>query len=203
MRTTLLAVLLVLACGGKDAAPAAAAGGTKAVPAADSPFKPNDIVLDHAVTTIEGKPANLADYRGKAVLLVNTASQCGFTPQYAGLQELYGEMKGRGLEVLAFPSDDFGNQEPGTPEEIKNFVASKFAVEFPMFDKVHATGPEISPLYKTLTEQTGDGIRGEVKWNFTKFLVDPKGRVVARFEPGVEPGDPKLRAAIEAALPAG
>lgn len=203
MRTSsLLAVLLVAACGGKAADPAPGKADAKTA-AADSPFEPNDVVIDHEVTTIEGKPAKLSDYRGKAVLLVNTASECGFTPQYAGLQKLYGEMKGKGLEVLAFPSDDFGHQEPGTPEQIKTFVDDKFAVEFPMFDKVHATGPEISPLYKTLSQETGEGIKGEVKWNFTKFVVDPKGRVVARFEPDVEPDDPKLRAAIEAALPTG
>lgn len=202
MRRLLFAVLVVAACGGKDPAAPAAAGKDPPAEAA-SPFKPNDVVLDHAVTTLDGKPASLADYRGKAVLVVNTASQCGLTPQYAGLQKLYGEFRGRGLEVLAFPSDDFGHQEPGNAEEIRSFVDEKFAVEFPMFDKIHTTGPEIAPLYKTLTEQTGEGIRGEVKWNFTKFVVDPTGRVVARFDPDVEPDDPKLRAAIEAALPTG
>lgn len=190
----------VLACADKPATPAAGGSAKADTKAADSAFKPNDVVLDHEVTTIEGKPVKLSDYRGKALLVVNTASECGFTPQYAGLQRLYGELRGRGLEVLAFPSDDFGHQEPGSPEEIRKFVDSEFSVEFPMFDKVHATGPEISPLYETLSNKTGDGIRGEVKWNFTKFVVDTKGRVVARFAPDVEPDDPKLRAAIEAAL---
>ena len=132
---------------------------------------------------------------------MNTASECGYTPQYAGLQKLYGEFRDRGLEVLAFPSDDFGGQEPGTNEQIRSFVDENFQIEFPMFDKLHATGPEIAPLYKTLSERTGEGIRGEVKWNFTKFVVDADGKVVARFEPDVEPDDPRLRAAIEAALP--
>ncbi len=199
MRQTLLALLVVVACGGENAAPNTAGAPAKAA-AADSPFRPNDVVIDHAVTTIEGKPASLADYRGKTVLLVNTASQCGYTPQYAGLQQLYAELSGRGLEILAFPSDDFGHQEPGDAEAIRTFVDEKFNVQFPMFDKVHATGPEISPLYKTLTQDTGEGIRGEVKWNFTKFVVDPKGRVVARFESDVDPQDPKVRAAIEAAM---
>ncbi len=198
MRYVLLASLLVsLGCSGKDSG-AGKTGDTKA--AAASPFKPNDVVLDHDVTTLEGKPASLKDYRGKAVLVVNTASECGYTPQYAGLQKLYTELKPKGFEVLAFPSDDFGHQEPGDAATIRGFVDENFSIDFPMFDKVHAKGPEISPLYKTLSEQTGEGIKGEVKWNFTKFVVDKKGRVVARFEPDVEPDDPRLRAAIDAAL---
>jgi len=198
MRTALLALLVVAACSGKDST-SVKTGDTKTA-AVDSRFKPNDVVLEHDVTTLDGKPASLKDYRGKAVLVVNTASECGYTPQYAGLQKLYAEMKPKGLEILAFPSDDFGHQEPGDATAIRGFVDENFSIEFPMFDKVHAKGPEISPLYKTLSEQTGEGIKGEVKWNFTKFVVDKNGRVVARFEPDTEPDDPKLRAAIDAAL---
>lgn len=205
MRLGIVATLaLAAACGAK---PEPTASSTKSEPAkADtvkSPFAPNDIVLDHEVQTLDGKSTSLASYRGKALLVVNTASQCGYTPQYAGLQQLYAEYRGKGLEVLAFPSDDFGGQEPGNNEEIRSFVDDKFAVEFPMFDKVHAKGPEIAPLYKTLSEQTGDGIKGEIEWNFTKFVVDPKGRVVARFAPDVDPKDPRVIAAIEGALPKG
>jgi glutathione peroxidase len=202
----LLAVIFstIVACGGTpDPATPAKAEPTPPEAPMPSPFSPNDTVLDHEVQTLDGKTTSLASYRGKALLVVNTASQCGYTPQYAGLQQLYGQYRGKGLEVLAFPSDDFGNQEPGSPEEIRSFVDDKFAVEFPMFDKVHAKGPEISPLYKTLSEQTGAGIKGEIEWNFTKFVVDPKGRVVARFAPDVDPKDPKVIAAIEAALPKG
>ncbi len=170
-------------------------------PPASSPFTPNDVVLDQDVAMLDGTRASLASYRGKALLVVNTASECGYTPQYAGLQKLYGELKPRGLEVLAFPSDDFGHQEPGDAQEIRTFVDEKFAIEFPMFDKVHAKGPDISPVYRALAEQSGDGIRGEVKWNFTKFIVDPQGKIVARFEPEVEPDDPTLRAALESVLP--
>jgi glutathione peroxidase len=208
-----VALALAAACGAK---PEPTASSTKSEPAkadtvksADSAqpgradFSPNDVVLDHEVQTLDGKSTSLASYRGKALLVVNTASQCGYTPQYAGLQQLYAEYRGKGLEVLAFPSDDFGGQEPGTNEEIRSFVDDKFAVEFPMFDKVHAKGPEIAPLYKTLSEQTGDGIKGEIEWNFTKFVVDPKGRVVARFAPDVDPKDPRVIAAIEGALPKG
>ena len=136
------------------------------------------------------------------MLIVNTASECGFTPQYAKLQELYGRYKDRGLVVLGFPSNDFGGQEPGDAAQIKDFVTSKYAVDFPMMNKVHAKGPEIAPLYKTLTEDTPEGIRGEVKWNFTKFLVDPQGRVVGRFESPVDPLGADMLAAIEKVLPA-
>jgi glutathione peroxidase len=166
-------------------------------------FSPNDVVLDHEVTMLDGTTKKLSEYRGKAVLVVNTASECGYTPQYADLQSLYGQYRERGLEVVAFPSDDFGGQEPGNAEEIRQFVDDKYAVEFAMFDKVHAKGPDISAVYRTLSEQTGAGIAGEVKWNFTKFLVDPKGRVVARFEPNVRPTDPEVIAEIERVLPQG
>lgn len=158
-------------------------------------------VLDHTVKLLDGKDRSLAEYRGKALLVVNTASECGFTPQYADLQEVYAKYKERGLEVLAFPSNDFGGQEPGTPEEIRKFVDSKFNVEFEMFDKVVIKGADKSPLYKTLTEETPDGIKGDVQWNFTKFLVDPQGHVVQRFESAVSPTDPEVTAAIEKVLP--
>ncbi len=159
-------------------------------------------ILDHEVETLEGTKQKLSDYRGKAVLLVNVASECGYTPQYAQLQELYGRYKDRGLVVLGFPSNDFGGQEPGDAKQIKEFVTSKFAVDFPMMAKVHATGPEKAPLYKTLTEETPESMRGEVKWNFTKFLVDPTGKVVARFESKVEPTSPEVIGAVEQVLPA-
>jgi glutathione peroxidase len=158
-------------------------------------------VLDHEVKLLDGTAKSLADYRGKALLVVNTASECGFTPQYADLQEVYAKYKDRGLEVLAFPSNDFGAQEPGTPEDIRKFVDSKYSVEFEMFDKVVITGDDKTPLYQTLTEETPEGIKGDVKWNFTKFLVDPQGRVVKRFESPVSPTDPQVITAIEAVLP--
>ncbi len=177
---------------------------TKPEPAKTAPAVIVDAgpTLDHEVETLEGTKQKLSDYRGKAVLLVNVASECGYTPQYAQLQELYGRYKERGLVVLGFPSNDFGGQEPGDAKQIKDFVTSKFAVDFPMMAKVHAKGPEIAPLYKTLTEETPETMKGEVKWNFTKFLVDPNGKVVARFESAVEPMSPELTAAVEKALPA-
>ena len=159
-------------------------------------------VITHVVETLDGGQQDLGELRGKAVLIVNTASECGFTPQYAKLQELYGRYKDRGLVVLGFPSNDFGGQEPGDAEAIKSFVASEYAIDFPMMAKVHAKGPEIAPLYQTLTEETGEGLSGEVKWNFTKFLIDPQGKVIARFESPVDPMSPEVVAAVESALPA-
>ena len=159
-------------------------------------------VLDHTVKAIDGTDKSLADFRGKALLVVNTASQCGYTPQYEGLQELYAKYKERGFEVLAFPSNDFGAQEPGTEDEIASFVDDKYGVQFPMFAKVPVKGDGKVPLYTTLTEQTPDGINGEIKWNFTKFLVDPQGHVIARFEPNVDPMDTDLTGKLESVLPA-
>jgi len=183
-----------------SAAPTTPAAPTEAAPAPTA-VAASGPVLDHEVKLLDGTEKSLADYRGKALLVVNTASECGFTPQYADLQELYAKYKERGLEVLAFPSNDFGGQEPGTPEDIRKFVDSKYSVEFEMFDKVVIKGDEKAPLYKTLTEETPDGIKGEVQWNFTKFLVDPQGRVVQRFESAVSPTDPQVIAAVEQVLP--
>ena len=158
-------------------------------------------IIDHDVETLSGEAVSLASYRGKALLIVNTASQCGFTPQYADLQKLYERYKGRGLEVLAFPSNDFGGQEPGSPDEIRAFVDGEFSVTFPMFAKVHAKGDKKSPLYRTLTEETSGDLEGEVRWNFTKFVVDPDGRPVARFGSMTSPLDDDVIAAVEKALP--
>lgn len=205
LRSLALLALVAVACD-SSSTPAKPAPAAEPAKVAQAEAKPSAAAegptLDHTVETIEGGQQKLADLRGKAVLIVNTASQCGFTPQYAKLQELYGRYKERGLVVLGFPSNDFGEQEPGDANQIKEFVASKFAVDFPMMNKVHAKGPEIAPIYKTLTEETPEGIRGEVKWNFTKFLIDPSGHVVARFESAVDPLAPEVTGAIEKVLPA-
>ena len=158
-------------------------------------------VVDHTVETLEGESLDLGSFRGRPMLIVNTASKCGYTPQYESLQKLHETYGERGLVVLGFPSNDFGNQEPGTAEEIGAFCRLNYGVTFPMMAKVHTKGPEQAPLYRTLTADTGDGIRGEVRWNFTKFLVDAEGRVVARFEPAVDPMDPQLTSAVEKLLP--
>jgi glutathione peroxidase len=134
------------------------------------------------------------------VLVVNTASKCGLTPQYEGLETLYERYRGRGFEVLAFPANDFLGQEPGTNEEIAEFCTTRFSTSFPLFAKIHVKGEEIAPLYAWLTRDSGHP--GEIEWNFAKFLVGPDGRVIARFHPDVEPLDPDLVAKVEAALPA-
>ena len=161
------------------------------------------VLIDHEVSDIDGKVVKLSDYRGQALLIVNTASQCGFTPQYAKLQELYGMNKDKGLVVLAFPSDDYGGQEPGTNEEISSFVASKYSVEFPMMDKVATKGEDMIPLYRALTKESPEELRGPVRWNFTKFLVDKEGYVVARFESPKDPLSDEVQAAIAKTLSAG
>ena len=159
-------------------------------------------VIDHTVRTLEGEELDLATFRGRPMLIVNTASKCGYTPQYAGLQELHERYVAAGLVVIGFPSNDFGNQEPGSPDEIRSFCEDTYSVTFPLMAKVATKGPDQAPIYRTLTTETGKDIRGDVRWNFTKFLVDGDGRVVARFESGVDPLDDQLVAAIEELLPA-
>lgn len=139
------------------------------------------------LTTIDGKSATLATYKGKTLLIVNTASKCGYTPQYEGLEKVYSKYKDKGLVVLGFPSNDFGSQEPGTNKEIKHFCKAKYSVDFPMFTKLPVTGDEKQPLYKFLTENAPT--KGEIKWNFEKFLISPKGAIVARFVSSVTPDE--------------
>ena len=150
---------------------------------------------------IDGKDTSLKAYAGKPLLIVNVASQCGFTRQYQGLEALYRKYKDQGLVVLGFPSNDFGGQEPGTNEEIKKFCSSKFDVTFPLFDKLHTKGAEQHPLYTALTGPTSP-VPGAVKWNFGKFLVSRDGKILARYDSKVEPDSAELASAIEAALAA-
>ena len=156
----------------------------------------NESLYSLKTTTLAGQPADLAQYKGKVALAVNVASQCGFTPQYAGLEKLQEELKGRGFTVLGFPSNDFGGQEPGTAEEIATFCKKNYGVTFPMFSKlVTKAGPDQSPIYTLL----GKG-RELPSWNFAKYLVGKDGRVVAFFNSKVTPDDQALRKAIEAEL---
>ena len=156
-------------------------------------------VHDFRAKTIDGKEVPLSQYKGKALLIVNTASECGYTPQYQGLEELYQQYKGRGLEILAFPSNDFGGQEPGTNQEIKKFCERRYRTTFPLFGKIPVKGPQADPLYRYLTTVPDNG--GAVTWNFNKFLVDPTGRVVAHLDSAVEPTSAELKKRIEAILP--
>jgi glutathione peroxidase len=157
-------------------------------------------IHDFSATTIDGVEQQLADYKGKVVLVVNTASQCGFTPQYGGLEKLYEEYAGRGLVVLGFPCDQFGHQEPGTEEEIATFCETSFGVTFPMFSKIDVNGKDAHPLYQWLKNEKKGTLGGAIKWNFTKFLVDPEGNVVKRYGSATKPDD--IADDIEALLPA-
>jgi glutathione peroxidase len=134
-----------------------------------------------------GKSKKLADYKGKVLLIVNTASQCGFTPQYQGLQSLHAKYKDRGFEVLGFPCDQFGHQEPGSDEEIQSFCERNYGVEFPLFSKIEVNGEGAHPVFKFLKNEKGGLLGSSIKWNFTKFLVDKKGSVVERFAPMTSP----------------
>lgn len=176
-------------------------------------------LADIPVKTIKGDDASLADYAGKALLVVNVASKCGLTPQYEGLEKLYRAYKDDGLVVLGFPANDFAGQEPGSNDEIATFCTTNFGVDFPMFEKIAVTGPDKHPLYAALTSEQpkaqGDGdtfrekLKGygmtptqepEVLWNFEKFLIAKDGTVAARFAPATTPDDPALVSAIEAEL---
>lgn len=150
---------------------------------------------------LDGKPVSLSVYRGKVLLLVNTASKCGFTPQYEGLEKLSKAYRDRGLVVAGFPANNFREQEPGSNAEIKSFCTTKYGVDFAMFGKISVKGEDIHPLYRWLTaKETDPAFAGDIQWNFTKFLVDREGKVVARFPSAVTPDSPELTAAVEKAL---
>lgn len=151
------------------------------------------------VATASGQSRNMSDYKGDVLLIVNVASQCGLTPQYAGLEELHQKYKDQGLRILGFPSNDFAGQEPGTMEEIQQFCSLNYGVTFELFQKVHAIGAERHPLYTWLTTNS-DRPDEEVQWNFEKFLIDREGRIVERFSPKVVPEDESLISAIERSL---
>lgn len=159
--------------------------------------------LDFTVKNIDGVDVPLSKFKGDVVLIVNVASKCGLTPQYEQLQQLHDKYSAAGLRILAFPANDFNQQEPGTDEDIKRFCASKYGVKFDLFSKVVVKGEKACELYKYLTSpKTGEKFAGEIKWNFTKFLVDRNGKVIERFEPKVKPDAPEVTGAIEAALKA-
>jgi len=153
-------------------------------------------LYDFKITNIDGQPVDLAQYKGKVALVVNVASKCGYTKQYKGLESLYREYKDKGFEILGFPSNDFGAQEPGSEAEIKSFCSLTYDVSFDLFSKVKVKGNEIVDIYKYLTDTTGS----QVQWNFNKFLVDKEGKVVKYYPSSVAPEDAGLRKDIEALL---
>ncbi|MCX6171018.1 MAG: glutathione peroxidase [Ignavibacteriales bacterium] len=151
------------------------------------------------VKDMSGKDVKLSDYKGKVLLIVNVASKCGYTPQYEALEAIYNKYKDKGFEILAFPCNDFGGQEPGTNEEIKTFCSSKYNVTFKLFDKIKVLGDERTPLYARLINNNVTE-KGDVKWNFEKFLVDKNGNIVSRFRSKIKPESEEITKAIEAEL---
>jgi glutathione peroxidase len=159
-------------------------------------------VHDIAVKTLGGQDASLGDLAGNTLLVVNVASKCGLTPQYAGLQRLHEQYRDRGFAVVGFPCNQFGGQEPGSPDEIQEFCSVNYGVSFPMFEKIDVNGPDRHPLYTELTAvPDAAGEAGDIQWNFEKFLVGPDGTIIARFRPLTDPEDPALVSFIEASLP--
>src|ERR1700741_1896487 len=164
-------------------------------------FAADKSVYDFTLNSIDGQPAPFSVYKGKVLMVVNVASRCGYTPQYSALESVYEKYKDRGLVIVGVPANNFGAQEPGTNQEIKTFCTRKYNVQFPMMSKVSVKGSDTAPLYQYLTDaKANPKTGGEIKWNFTKFLVDRQGNIVARFEPEVTPDSPQVVSAIEQAL---
>ena len=159
-----------------------------------------DTAHDFAFDKIEGGKLPMSQFKGKAVLVVNTASFCGYTPQYEGLQSLWESYKDKGLVVLGVPANDFGAQEPGAETEIKNFCTARYEVTFELFSKVKAKGEGIHPVFAALTGPDVGDHAGDIRWNFTKFLVDKQGKLLARFEPNIDPMSAEICQAVEKAL---
>lgn len=157
-------------------------------------------LYDFEVNKITGEKSSLKEFNGKVALVVNVASKCGFTSQYEGLQKIYEKYKDKGFVVLGFPSNDFGSQEPGSNKEIKTFCETNFNVNFPMFEKGVVKGPEKQPIYRFLTDQSEEKFRGEIKWNFEKFLVNKEGKVIGRYRSITSPESRSLASEIEKAL---
>jgi glutathione peroxidase len=169
-------------------------------PVMSADAKPAD-ALGFEMPALSGEKVNLADYKGKVVLLVNVASECGATPQYKELQALYSKYKDAGLVVLGFPCNQFGGQEPGSAQQIREFCTREYSITFPLFAKIDVNGPDAAPLYKHLTsKETDPKFAGKIRWNFEKFLIGRDGQIVSRFATSVEPSDPQVVGAIEAEL---
>lgn len=172
-------------------------GGSAVVPAKQDSIAPAKSVYDFTMRNIDGKDVPLKEFKGKVLLIVNVASKCGLTPQYAKLQTLYAANKEKGLEILAFPANEFNGQEPGTNSEIKEFCTKNYGVTFPLFSKIVVKGEGIHPLYQHLIASTD---HRDIEWNFAKFLVDREGKVIARFPSRMAPDAPEITEAIQKAL---
>ncbi len=188
----------LLACGQEALNPTKDSGAMDAAPPEITDHQPSPSFFDFTLENIDGKPVPLKTFKGKVLLVVNTASFCGNTPQYEGLQTLYHQFKAQGFDILAFPANDFGRQEPGSNEEIADFCYTKYGIDFSLFSKIVVKGPNKHPLYRFLTEQSS--FKGEVSWNFQKYVLDRKGQVIARFRPGVNPLSPDIIDNIQQAL---
>jgi len=185
---------LTLALAGASLAAFAAGAAEKVAPPAQN-------ALSFTVQDIDGKDVNLSTYKGKVILLLNVASKCGNTPQYEGLEKIYTKYKDKGFVVMGFPANNFNSQEPGTNAEIKEFCASTYHVDFPMFAKISAKGPDMPPLFKYLTAQDCQPLsKGDIAWNFEKFLINKDGKLIGRFGNRTPPEDPTIISAIETAL---
>ncbi len=192
----MLRIATIIACAFAVSVACAAANDQSAPEKKDVPA-----VLKFTMKDIDGKDVDLSTYQGKVIVIVNTASKCGYTPQYAELEALYAKYREQGLVVLGFPANEFGNQEPGTNEEIKAFCSDKYSVRFPMFAKVIVKGEGLCDLYKHLTSSdTNPKFAGEIKWNFTKFLIGRNGEIINRFESKVKPMSEEMTKAVEAEL---
>lgn len=215
-----IAVVLLAGCSKSDATkpktedpkviqgPTAAAGDPNnlpapgVAPAATAMTKETEAMWNVPIKTLQGKDTKLADYKGKALMLVNVASKCGLTPQYTTLEALQKKYEPQGFTVIGFPCNQFGGQEPGTAQEIETFCATKYGVTFPMMEKIDVNGAGRHEIYKALTPiKDVDGADGDIRWNFEKFVVSADGSKITRFEPQTKPDDPKVIAAIEASLP--
>jgi glutathione peroxidase len=193
---TLLQILCLLVLSVTTVSAAKSKGLPEDTKKSKSPAKVE--VMQIPFNTIEGKPTSLDAYKGKVILIVNVASKCGHTPQYKGLEQLYEKYKDKGFVILGFPANNFGNQEPGTDQEIQKFCSLTYNVTFPMMSKVSVLGNDIHPLFRYLTEKSP--LPGPIKWNFSKFLVDRQGQLVSRFPSEVEPLDSNLVAKVEELL---
>jgi glutathione peroxidase len=194
-----MGVMCLVAVGGPAAGDE---GDTPRPDGGDTPTTAKAPFLSMNVKDIDGKDVSLSKYAGDVCLVVNVASRCGLTPQYEGLEALYRKHKEKGLRILAFPANNFGRQEPGTNDQIKQFCKSKYDVSFDLFAKISVKGDDQAPLYKYLTNHSDKAIAGEVKWNFQKYLIGRDGQVIAKFAPQTKPDDQKLTSTIEKALAA-